>query len=183
VSAQTGSASSFRAAGEFVKNTAIAFIPGSGLPDAYNEFQNGSKLLAVGMVVTELPVFKPFKVGFKVLKGMFKGSKSGNRTFFRNMSRGEAQAVRNTGKLRGGNQGDTFFTDQRFRTGDRGARAQDRLSLPQRPEVQMEFRIRNNPNLQRNGTRVTPANGGRGGGREFMTTDPVDVEIINVQPF
>lgn len=106
-----------------------------------------------------------------------------SKTFFRNMSRAEAKAVKDTGKLRGGNPGDTFFTDQRFRTGDRGARAQDRLSLPQRPEVQVEFRITNNPSLQRNATRVTPANGGRGGGREFMTTDPVQVEIINVQPF
>lgn len=95
------------------------------------------------------------------------------------MSKAEAEAVRKTGKLRGGKPGDTFFTDSRFRS---GARAQDRLSLRQRPGVQMEFRIKNNPTPSLNGTRVKPDYGGRGGGREFMSTDPVKVEIINVQP-
>lgn len=96
------------------------------------------------------------------------------------MSKAEAEAVKQTGKLRGGNPGETFFTDSRFRS---GARAQDRLSLPQRPEVQMEFRIKNNPTLLKKGTRVTPDYGRRGGGREFMTTDPVRVGVINIQPY
>jgi len=82
--------------------------------------------------------------------------------------------------LRGGNPGETFFTDSRFRSA--GA-AQDRLSLPNKPEVQMEFRIRNTPHMQRNGTRISPSHGGRGGGKEYMTTDPVEVDIINVQPY
>ncbi len=96
------------------------------------------------------------------------------------VSKAESAAVRETGKLRGGNPGETFFTDSRFRSADR---AQDRLSLPNRPEVQMEFRLKNDLSLERGGTRVDPANGGRGGGREYMTRNPVEVEIINVQPY
>ena len=102
------------------------------------------------------------------------------KIFYRSMSRAEADAVTDTGILRGGRPGDTFFTDSRFRT---ASRAQNRLSLPSTPEVQMEFKLTNNPNMIRNGTRVTPAYGGIGGGREFMTTDPVSVEVINVQPY
>jgi hypothetical protein len=47
----------------------------------------------------------------------------------------------------------------------------------------MEFRIKNNPSMTRKGTRVTPDYDGDGGGREYMTYDPVEVEIINVQPY
>ena len=107
-------------------------------------------------------------------------AKSTGKTFFRSMSKAEAEAVSNTGKLRGGKPGETFFTDSRFRSAER---AQDRLSLPGKPQVQMEFRITNNPALERNGTRVVPDFGGRGGGREYMSRDAVNVEIINVQPY
>lgn len=93
------------------------------------------------------------------------------------MSKTDAEAVQQTGKLRGGREGET---DSRFRSADT---AQDRLSLPNRPEVQMGFQIKNNPSMMRNGTRVDPAYGERGGGREYMTTNPVEVEIINVQPY
>lgn len=102
------------------------------------------------------------------------------KTFYRNMSKAEAAAIEKEKMLRGGLPGDTFFTDSRFRSADR---AKDRLSLSTRPEVQMEFRITNQPELIRNGTRVNPKYGGRGGGREFMTQDQVQVEIINVQPY
>ena len=109
-----------------------------------------------------------------------KGTLNTEKKFYRSMSRAEADAVTDTGILRGGRPGDTFFTDSRFRT---ASRAQNRLSLPSTPEVQMEFKVTNNPNMIRNGTRVAPDYGGIGGGREFMTTDPVSVEVINVQPY
>jgi len=102
------------------------------------------------------------------------------KPLYRSMSRAEAEAVQHAGKLRGGREGETFFTDSRFSGADR---AQDRLSLRQRPEVQMEFHLKNNPTLERNGTRVDPAYRGRGGGKEYSTTDPVEVEITNVQPY
>ena len=66
--------------------------------------------------------------------------------------------------------------------GESADTAQDLLSLPNRPEVQMDFRIKNNPSMTRNGTKVDPTYSARGGGRKYMTTGPVEVEIINVQP-
>ncbi len=102
------------------------------------------------------------------------------KSFFRSMSKAELNAVKESGKLRGGRTGETFFTDSRFRT---SVKAQKRLALPQEPEVQVEFRIKNTPKLERNGTRVQPAYNQRGGGKEFMTFDPVEVEVINVQPY
>jgi RHS repeat-associated protein len=102
------------------------------------------------------------------------------KAFYRSMSKAEADAVKESGLLRGGRKGGTYFTDSRFKS---GIKAKDRLSLPERPEVQMEFQIKNNPTMNVNGTRVTPKYGGSGGGREYMTTDPVQVEIKNVQPY
>jgi RHS repeat-associated protein len=104
----------------------------------------------------------------------------GGKPLYRSMSQAEANAVRETGMLRGGRAGETYWTDSKFRSADR---AQDRLSLPERPEVQMEFRLQSSPAMSRNGTRVAPDYGGRGGGREYMSTDPVEVEVINVQPY
>ena len=109
-----------------------------------------------------------------------KNKPRGDKTYYRNMSKKEAQAVKESGKLRGGRSGETFFTDSRFKTGEK---AKDRLSLPEKPEVQMEFEIKNKPKLEKNGVKVEPEFGGRGGGKEYMTKDPVKVEIKNVQPF
>ncbi len=102
------------------------------------------------------------------------------QTFRRSMSNAEAEAVKATGMLRGGRPGPTFWTDARYSS---AARAQDRLSLETRPEVQMEFRINNVIDKNLWAERVLPAFGGSGGGREFMTVGPVRVEIINVQPY
>lgn len=104
---------------------------------------------------------------------------SSGKPLYRYMSQAEANAVRETGLLRGGRSGETFWTDSRFTS---AARAENRLSLETKPEVRMEFRLINNPLLERNGTRVQSANGGAGGGREYMSLNPVGVEVINVQP-
>ncbi len=108
-----------------------------------------------------------------------KGAKTAEKPLYRYMSQKEADAVQNTGKLRGGNPGDTYWTDSRFKS---ASKAQDRLSLPNKPEVRMEFEIKNNPSIQNNGTKVKPNYGGRGGGKEYMSQNPVEVEVINVQP-
>jgi len=47
----------------------------------------------------------------------------------------------------------------------------------------MEFRIKNNPELKRNGANVEPDFNQPGKGKEFMTNQPVEVEVINVQPY
>ncbi len=106
--------------------------------------------------------------------------KIADKPLYRYMSRAEANAIRETGLLRGGRAGETFWTDSRFTS---AARAESRLSLGSAPEVRMEFRLKSNPTLERAGTRVQPANGGTGLGREYSTFDRVEVEIINVQPF
>ena len=98
---------------------------------------------------------------------------------YRYVSEGEIKAIQETGMLRGGNPGETFFTKDVFKT---SKKAQQRLSLQSAPTHRIEFDIINNPTLQRNGTKVDPLFGQPGKGAEFMTTDPVRVNLINVQP-
>lgn len=81
--------------------------------------------------------------------------------------------------LRGGRPGETFFTKDVYKS---GAHAQDRLSLPSTPTHRVEFEITNNPTMIRNGTKADPVTPHAGRGAEFMTTDPVRVNVINVQP-
>ena len=97
---------------------------------------------------------------------------------FRYMTEGELQAIRETGLLRGGRVGETFFTKDIYRS---ALKAQQRLALPSKPTLRVEFQILNNPALLRNGTKVHGAFGMPGGGSEFMTMDPVRVKLINWQ--
>jgi hypothetical protein len=99
------------------------------------------------------------------------------RPLYRVMTEPEVNAVRQTGHLRGGSSGDTYFTDSYFRS---ASNAQNRLSLQHRPTHIMEFEIVNNPRIM-GGNTVMPAHGGVGGGREFYALDPVEVRIINIQ--
>lgn len=100
-------------------------------------------------------------------------------TGFRYMSQAELKAIQETGYLRGGWSGETYFTKDLYKS---AAKAQSRLSLGSSPTLRVEFEILNNPTLLRNGTKVTPLNGMFGGGSEFMTLDPVKVRLINWQP-
>jgi hypothetical protein len=104
---------------------------------------------------------------------------SGGRSFYRYMVPGELEAVRETGFLRGGRPGDTFWTDAEFTS---AAEVQDKLALPTPPELRVRFVILNTPTLIRDGSIVEPAFGGQGGGREWASPDPVQVEILDVQP-
>jgi hypothetical protein len=95
------------------------------------------------------------------------------------MTAGELGAIKQTGMLRGGRAGETFFTKDLYGS---AASAQNRLALPSTPTLRVEFKILNSPTLLRNGTKVLPADGMMGKGSEFMTLDPVKVELINWQP-
>ena len=75
--------------------------------------------------------------------------------------------------------GETFFTKDVFRS---GLKAQQRLALPSTPTLRVKFGILNNPTLLRNGTKVQSAFGMPSRGAEFMTTNPVRVNLINWQP-
>ena len=100
-------------------------------------------------------------------------------TGYRYVTEAEIQAIKDTGMLRGGRPGETYFTKDVYKS---GAHAQERLSLPTTPTHRIEFEITNNPTMLRNGTKVEPVGSLPGKGSEFMTTDPVSVDLINVQP-
>jgi hypothetical protein len=95
------------------------------------------------------------------------------------MAEGELKAIQNTGLLRGGRAGETFFTKDVYKS---AAKASQRLGLENTPSLRVEFKILNNPTLLRNGTKVRPLKNLSAGGAEFMTTDPVRVRLINWQP-
>ncbi len=98
---------------------------------------------------------------------------------FRYMGDDELQAVKDSGFLRGGNPGETYYTKDVYKS---ASLAQERLSLPNTPTLRVEFEIINNPSLQLNGSKVLPAFQMSGRGSEFMSLNPVKVRIINWQP-
>ena len=83
------------------------------------------------------------------------------------------------GFLRDGRKGETYFTKDVYKS---GTKAQERLALPNTPEYRVEFEIVNNPKAKVYGDKVIPYYGQPGKGSEFMTKDPVQVDIINYQP-
>ena len=98
---------------------------------------------------------------------------------FRYMGEDELQAIKDTGMLRGGREGETFFTKDLYKS---AASAQNRLSLGDTPSFRVEFEIINKPSLLLNGTKILPLNTMMGKGSEFMTLDKVMVKLINWQP-
>jgi len=100
-----------------------------------------------------------------------------SKPLYRVMGEGELKAVQETGKLRGGREGTTYFTDSYFKNANN---AKSKLALPEKPKYIMEFEITNNPSIN-GGTRVTPAFYELGGAREYFADDIINVEIINFQ--
>ena len=105
------------------------------------------------------------------------GNKFSDKRLYRVMSEGELNAVKDTNMLRGGREGTTYFTDSYYKNANN---AKSRLALPEKPSYIMEFEINNSPNIS-GGTRVQPAYGELGGGREYYTDDIIEVGIINYQ--
>ena len=140
----------------------------------WQSYQYGGWAKPMGL---DSPFFVPSFLG----KAFSLGSTAarGSTTGFRYMTQAELQAVQKTGLLRGGRSGETFLTRDVFKS---GLKAQQRLALPTKPTLRVEFEILNNPTLLRNGTKVHPAFGMSGRGAEFMTTSPVRVNLINWQP-
>jgi RHS repeat-associated protein len=100
-------------------------------------------------------------------------------TGFRYVTEGEIKAIRETGFLRGGNLGKTYFTKDLYKS---STKVQQRLSLGLKPTHRIEFEILNNPTMRLFGTKVLPKYKMSGKGAEFMTKDPVKVNLINWQP-
>lgn len=97
--------------------------------------------------------------------------------FYRYMSRAELRAIEETGMLRGGIGGRTYWSTDLYET---AGEAKRRLALGRTPEVRVQFRITNEPRLRRQGDPVDPSMGEPGGGSEYMSTDRVQVEVIQV---
>jgi hypothetical protein len=97
---------------------------------------------------------------------------------YRYMVEGELIATRETGLLRGGRPGESYFTLDLYKS---AIKVQQRLALPTAPTLRVEFEILSNPVMLRNGLKVYPAYGMPGKGAEFMTTDPVKINVINWQ--
>ena len=116
-----------------------------------------------------------------VINPFYKGGKTtginSDKPLYRVMSEAELDAVKSTGKLRGGRTGTTYFTDSYFKNANK---AKSRLALPEKPSYIVEFEITNNPNIS-GGTKVQPAFGEKGGGREYFTDDVIEVIILNYQ--
>ncbi|EKR45654.1 polymorphic toxin type 10 domain-containing protein, partial [Leptospira interrogans] len=104
---------------------------------------------------------------------------NGASSGYRYVTKGEVQAIKDTGMLRGGNPGETYFTKDLYKS---GAKAQERLSLKDQPTHRVEFEVKGSPGYEKYGSKVKPDYGQPGKGSEFMTTNPVKVKLINVQP-
>jgi hypothetical protein len=115
----------------------------------------------------------------QVLEGVEKKVLNTGNSGFRYISQGELKAIQETGFLRGGISGETYFTKDLYKT---SAKAQSRLALGSTPAIRVEFEILNNPKILLNGNKVLPANGMIGRGSEFMTLDPIKIRLINWQP-
>jgi len=105
-----------------------------------------------------------------------------SKSFSRFVSEGELRAIDETGLLRGGREGDTFFTTSKYRIAEN---AQSKLALPSKPEYRVDFRMTNSPRI--NGPRVvepkfTNYKGypNKGGGIEYWTPDKVRVKVYRV---
>ena len=95
---------------------------------------------------------------------------------FRYVTEGEIQPTIDTGLMRGGREGQTFYTNQEMRS---ASTVQERLALKDKPTHRVEVEILNKPNT--NQGRVKELNGQPGKGFEIYTEDPVKVKVINVQ--
>ena len=92
------------------------------------------------------------------------------------MSRGELEAIGNTGLLRGGRPGRNYVTNN---ANSSPLRARQRLALDHTPEILVTVEVPKNIFPQP--TRVAPQYGMSGGGMERMTTQPVPVlRIISI---
>jgi hypothetical protein len=103
--------------------------------------------------------------------------------YSRYISEGELQAIEETGLLRGGRPGETYFTVDHFGT---AKEATSRLALPNSPQYRVDFEIVNQPWIsgpQRVQPWIQPLRPGfrAGFGVEYWTTDPVRVQLLRIQ--
>jgi len=126
----------------------------------------------VGEVVTGL-------VAGEIIQGVgtVVRSAGGKIVVERVMSRAELEATERTGLLRGGREGTHYVTDSVGT--DSALGAQDRLALPNTPEVKVTLEL--DRSAVSGASRVQPAFGQAGGGMERTATGNVSVKILSVK--
>jgi RHS repeat-associated protein len=105
-------------------------------------------------------------------------AQEGTETVQRAMSRAELAATESTGLLRGGREGTHYVSDA---VNSNASRAQQRLSLPQKPEVRATLEVpagRLSPP-----TRVAPNYNMPGSGMQRTATGPIPVRVKKVDPY
>jgi RHS repeat-associated protein len=105
----------------------------------------------------------------------YRGGRAEVEIVQRGMSRAELAATRETGLLRGGREGTHYVSDAVNST---GKRAQQRLALPQRPEVRVTMEVP--AGRFSSPSRVEPRFNMPGGGMERTATGPVPVRVLDV---
>ncbi len=105
------------------------------------------------------------------------------KVFSRAVFSKELDKIKETGFLRGGKSSandPTYFTEGAFTN---AKKAQRRLSLRgELRDYRVDFRIKNNPRIEGPFTvQPLPGKTGTGDGIEFFSTDPVEVEVINIR--
>ena len=119
---------------------------------------------------------------FKDLPNLFgrKSTTGGSQTFERVISNAELKATQKTGLLRGGREGENFFTNKASLD---AKRAQQRLGLdgPLR-DSRIQFKIKNNIEVTGPRSAAPGSFGTAGGGREFSTNGRTEIEILRVDP-
>jgi hypothetical protein len=141
---------------------------------------------AVGMVPLFGDAAKAGRIGSKVAGKLenaidgIKGVTKRETTFSRYLSKNELEAIEKTDLLRGGREGPTYFTKDKYKTIER---AQNKLSLEFPPEYRVDFKITNTPNIfgpNKVEPKYTNYKGypNKGGGTEYWTNDKVKVHVV-----
>ncbi len=91
------------------------------------------------------------------------------------MSRAELAATEGSGMLRGGREGVHYVTDS---ANSSALRAQQRLALPQTPEVRVTMRVPEG--VFSTPSRVEPAFNMPGGGMERTASGPIPIQILRI---
>jgi len=112
-----------------------------------------------------------------VMRAAFRG------TYVRYISEGELRAIQETGLLRGGRIGKTYFTTDKF---ERAGEALSRLALKEAPSYRIEFEIISKSRIygpQRVWPWFRPRDPGfrAGWGVEYWSPDPVRVLLLRIE--
>ncbi|MHB1093028.1 FG-GAP-like repeat-containing protein [Thiobacillus sp.] len=160
------------------RNLAMGFMPGYDLYQATQNGNAGFADYAVGILGIAPGFGKGAGLGLRGLEEGWNAAKGGGQVFERVLSNAELRATQETGLLRGGRSGENFFTDAASLD---AKRAQQRLGLdgPLRDQ-RIQFQIKNDVTVS--GPRTAPGgrSGTSGGGREFSTNEPTQIEILRI---